>query len=173
MIMVTAMRMFATRLGGVTARLLVLGLAAAGCATTPKPADIRTAVTEDAQLKNDYIEIQGRVRDYEEPQGDTVRTWRFALEDAAGNRLPVYVDDRDAEAVAEANRLVEAAQRADEPVTATGYLRTGRYHNVSSGPRLDLRAVRYRDERVELGRRSDWDDSPSVHFGIGYYGQFH
>lgn len=126
-------------------------------------------MTEDpAAYRNKYVEVQGRVRNYEEPKGDELRTWGFEVVDRDGSAVRVYTDGRAAEDIAEADRLVRAARDNDEPVYVIGYLRTGRYKSVSGGPRLDLREVQYREDLVRLGRRRERDDHPNVQFGVGY-----
>lgn len=142
-------------------------LAGAACATTPTPTSVGTAVGEDATYRNKLIEVQGWIREYEEPAGGAVRTWSFVVVDADGNTLRTYVDDRDAEDIAEADRLVKRAREGDEPIVAVGYLRTGEYKGRSGGPRLELREVRFRDEGVKLGRRRDDGYRSGPRFGIG------
>lgn len=149
--------------------VLLVPLLAAGCSTTPRRADVRTAVTDDTQLRNKLIEVHGWVRDYDPPQGDEVRTWNFVVEDEQGEQLRVYVDDRDAEDVAAADRLVRLARTADAPLVLVGYLRTGKYRNVTGGPRLELREVRYKDEWVRLGPRERYDPWP---YPYPYYDPF-
>lgn len=145
-----------------------------GCASTPVPiaTDVSIVVGDPEAFRNRFVEIQGRVEEYDAPQGDEVRTWSFAVRDLDGALIRVYTRGRDPEDVAAADQLVQRALDDDAPVFAIGYLRTGRYDRESGGPRLDLRQVQYRDTLIKLGQRRRYDDpyySPRFHFGFGYY----
>lgn len=157
---------------GRTGALLAVLLAGFGCATTPPvPTDVHTVLAEPDTFRNTLVEVQGRVREYERPQGDRIRTWNFVVEDLDGNRVPVYITGRDAEDVAAADRLVRRSLDEGGAIFAIGYLRTGRYGNQSGGPRLDLRQVQFREELVRLGERATAYDGygyPPYRVGIGF-----
>lgn len=157
----------------------LVGLLAAGCATRgiPIPTDVSRVLERPEAFRNQYVEVQGRVEEYEPPRGDEVRTWSFVVRDLDGTPLEVYTDGRDPEDVEAADRLVRRALDAGEPVFVIGYLRTGRYKGRAGGPRLDLRQVQHREDLVDLGRRDYYYDpyycGAPVHYGIGYYHGYH
>jgi len=153
---------------------LCLGLLGLGCSTTPKVTDVGAVTAAPEAYRNKLVEVFGEVVNYEAPAGDVIRTWAFTVESTEGTRLDVYTDNRAAEDIAAAERLVREARERGEAIWVVGYLRVGKYKSVTAGPRLDLRQVRYGERVVKLdSRRDPYSDSPRFHFGVGYYRGFH